>query len=305
MTTEDRLEILSTDLLDEQREIVLELKQIAKLMLREFGWHYLLDLAWIISHLDLDRLETAMDAGAGLGVMQWYLATKGIDVLSVDRMDRSHLPVHFRKRFKLQGLRPQDLAPGSATFSSVLSSPGSFSKKIKRVGHDQLSQLRRTAIDPSFGTVTFYHQDLQHMPELPDNIFDTIVAVSALEHNPPETLPAVVDELMRVLKPGGKLVATLSTMGDEDGYHEPSAGWTYSEASMKRIFGLDASVTTNYGEYARLFEQLRNSEELQQGLARFYYRSGDNGMPWGVWDPQYVPIGVCKVKPAQAPAQEE
>ena len=31
-------------------------------------------------------------------------------------------------------------------------------------------------------------------------------------------------------------------------------------------------------------------------LAAFYARSGDNGMPWGKWDPQYQPVGVCKVK---------
>ena len=27
-------------------------------------------------------------------------------------------------------------------------------------------------------------------------------------------------------------------------------------------------------------------------LADFYFRSGDNGMPWGNWDPQYMPVGV-------------
>ena len=36
--------------------------------------------------------------------------------------------------------------------------------------------------------------------------------------------------------------------------------------------------------------------ELRDNLASFYFRSGDNGMPWGKWDPQYQPVGVCKVK---------
>jgi hypothetical protein len=35
---------------------------------------------------------------------------------------------------------------------------------------------------------------------------------------------------------------------------------------------------------------------LRDNLASFYGRSGENGMPWGVWDPRYQPVGVCKVK---------
>jgi len=37
-------------------------------------------------------------------------------------------------------------------------------------------------------------------------------------------------------------------------------------------------------------------QELRDHLAEFYFLSGDNGMPWGKWDPQYQPVGVCKVK---------
>ncbi len=49
-----------------------------------------------------------------------------------------------------------------------------------------------------------------------DNSIDAIVSISALEHNPPEELPAVVKELMRVLKPGSPLVATLTASADQD-----------------------------------------------------------------------------------------
>ena len=298
MAAEDRLEILSTALLDEHRTVVDELKQIAGLVHQEFGWHYLLDLTWIINNLDLGKLVNVLDAGAGLGILQWYLASKGINVLSVDREDRCDLAPHFRKCFLVQGLRPEDLNVSYNPWEAAIRRPGSFTHKLKGFGRDQLSMWQRKSILPGSGTVTFYHQDLKTLEDVPDNTFDAIVAVSSLEHNPPQDLPVVVNELLRVLKPGGKLVASLSTVGAEDGYHAPSSGWMYSETSMKKCFDLAEDTTTNFADYPHLLEQLRNSSELREGLARFYFKSEKGGMPWGVWDPQYVPVGVCKVKPA-------
>jgi SAM-dependent methyltransferase len=298
MAVDDRLEVLSPKLLDDHREQVIELKQIAHLVHQEFGWHYLLDLAWIISNLDLGELKDVLDAGAGLGIMQWYLASMGINVLSVDRGDRSDLAPHFRRWFNVEGLRPGDLAGTGETLLGRFRHRRGAAQKFKGLGRDVIHLSKPRSVLPGSGTVTLYHEDLRTLTDVPDNSFDAIVAVSSLEHNPPENLPAVVAELMRVLKPGGKLVATLSTIGNQDGYHEPSSGWVYSEASMKFNFGLDESTLSNYGDYPLLLEQLKNSTELRDGLAKFYSKTGEGGMPWGIWDPQYVPVGVCKVKPA-------
>jgi len=295
MAAEDRLEILSTSLLDQHRSVVKELKHIAQLVHLEFGWHYLLDLAWIIHNLDLTQLNNVLDAGAGVGVMQWYLASKGINVLSVDREDRSELELKFRKYFFVQGFTPQDL-DAYDPWRGAFRRPGTFTQKLKGFGRDQLSMLQKKSILPGSGTVTIYQQDLKTLTDVPENSFDAIVAVSSLEHNSPEDLPLVVDELMRVLKPGGKLVASLSTVGAEDNFHAPSSGWMYSEASMKKCFKLDENLVTNFDEFPRLLEQIRNSTELREGLAKFYFYSDKGGMPRGIWDPQYVPIGVCKVK---------
>jgi hypothetical protein len=122
------------------------------------------------------------------------------------------------------------------------------------------------------------------------------VAVSALEHNPPESLPIVVAELMRVLKPGSKLLATLGASRDKDWLHVPSQGWCFTEASLRRLFDLSSDVSSNYDDYDVLLAALRDCVELRSGLASFYYHSGENGMPWGQWDPQYQAVGVCKVK---------
>ena len=143
-----------------------------------------------------------------------------------------------------------------------------------------------------------YNQDLADLVDLPDNSVDAVVAVSALEHNPPENLPRVVRELTRVIKPGGVLLATLCAARDQDWYHTPSAGWCYSAASLRSSFDLAAGTPDNYARYDEFFQALKDCAELRDHLARFYFKSGDNGMPWGQWDPQYQPVGVCKIKPA-------
>jgi hypothetical protein len=106
----------------------------------------------------------------------------------------------------------------------------------------------------------------------------------------------VVKELMRILKPGGLLLATLGAARDQDWFHEPSHGWNYTDASLRRLFDLSPQAFSNYARHDEFFDALKSCTELRDGLAAFYARSGDNGMPWGKWDPQYQPVGVCKVK---------
>lgn len=295
--TGDKLEILSVDLLERHRPLVNELRTLARKLRLEFGWHYLLDLTWIIANMDFNRIGRVLDAGAGVGIMQWFLASKGVDVISVDRGSRANLGFRFRANFHVEGLRQEDLVSNLAAWKYDLRSvSGLFAKTRKHIRN--LLSVGRMLLPPlGNGRVTVYNQDLKTLTELEDESVDVVVAVSALEHNSPEGLREVVVELMRVLKSGGKLLATLGAAREEDWFHEPSKGWNYSEATMRDIFTLDVGVPANYDQYDELFAALNGCVELRDNLAGFYYQSGDNGMPWGVWDPQYVPIGVCKVKP--------
>jgi SAM-dependent methyltransferase len=135
------------------------------------------------------------------------------------------------------------------------------------------------------GQVIIYNQDLTDLVDIQDKSVDAIVAVSSLEHNSPENLEQVVSELQRVLKPGRPMYATLACAKDKDWYHESSQGWCYNEQTLRRIFDLKDDIPTNF-----------DHKELKEDLASFYFRSGDNGMPWGKWDPQYQPVGICKIK---------
>lgn len=282
------IEILSVELLNQRRPLINELKQFAHSLNLEFGWHYLLDLSWIISQLHPASLsgKRIMDAGAGIGVMQWYLAQHGADVLSVDRSSRADLHPRFRHRFNVQGLRPQDLGPAQYK--------GSWLRRIAASLRDNAAMPPSTLI--ASGRVLIYNQDLGNLVDIPDASLDYVVAVSALEHNTPEGLQKVVKEIMRTLKPGGMLLATLGAGRDEDWWHEPSSGWCYTDVTLRQLFDLPDSTPSNYAQFDELLHALHDCAELRAGLASFYFNSANNGMPWGVWDPKYPPVGVRKVK---------
>ena len=284
---DDKIEILPVSLLDQHRPTVEALRRLARALKLEFGWHYLLDLTWIIHHLGPVQGKRILDAGAGTGVLQWYLAEQGAEVLSVDRGSRAELPLRFRRRYGVTGLRDGDLMP---YLRGLTSAPG---VRLKARAAYLAALLD---FHTSRGRVVVYHQDLKTLVDIGDQTIDAVVAVSALEHNDPQDLGQVVSELSRVLKPGGVLLATLGAACDQDWFHEPSKGWNYTDASLRRLFGLPESAPSNYDHFNELFASLCECRELRENLAAFYARSGDNGMPWGRWDPQYPPVGVCKVK---------
>jgi SAM-dependent methyltransferase len=298
----NKIEILSADFLRENRHLVHEFRQVARSLRLGLGWHYLLDLIWAAKEVGPVFGHQIMDAGAGVGVMQWWMASKGANVVSADRLNRSHLGRRFRAWCPVRGLRAGvDLNPLSKPGLRAFLPP----RRIQhwplwplKIGNTFFEMFSREPLPPKDrGTVTVYNQDLRSMPDVMTDSIDAIVSISSLEHNSPEDLRAIVHELMRVLKPGGKLVATLGGSKEKDWFHEPSKGWCYTEATLRDLFKLDSASISNYEQYDELFGLLRDCAELRDNLARFYFRSGNNGMPWGVWDPKYQPVGVVKVKP--------
>jgi len=292
-TYQEKIEIPSVDLLDQHRSLVTELKSLARSLRLEIGWHYLLDWAWIISQLGPVKGKRILDAGAGTGLLQWYLARQGAEVVSVDRLSRAALPVRFRARFQVQGVRKEDLLPLGKYLQQDWSRKEKLPVKLSRQGRELLSLAQ---IGSRSGKVYIYNQDLRNLTDIDNNAVDAVVAVSALEHNEPDGLVVAVKELMRVLKPGAPLLATLVASPAQDWRHAPSSAWCYSAASLRRIFELRDATPDNYANYPELFDKLVNNAELRNGLAKFYFQSGENGMPWGKWDPRYQPVGVCKVK---------
>jgi len=296
---QEKVALLPVSLLDENRAVVEDLKRLARSLRLEFGWHYLLDLTWVISQLGPLEGKRILEAGAGTGILQWYLAEKGAQVYSVDRLSRAALPLRFRRRFNVSGLRPQDLLPAGQSYWQGFARPvrGGLARRMAgrlvAQGRDLAGYL---SAQPVPGRVWVYNQDLAAMPDVADNSLDAVVSISALEHNTPEGLQQVVAEILRKLKPGAPLLATLTAGRDQDAWHTPSAGWLYTDSSLRRLFSLQPDTPSNYAHFDELFNALRECAELRDNLASFYFHANDKGMPGGVWDPQYQPVGVLKIK---------
>ena len=233
-----------------------------------------------------------MDAGAGVGVMQWYLARQGAEVISVDRLSRSALPLRYRSRFQVKGLRSEDLSPPARVLQQRFSQGGGL-LKLSSPAREVFNSLGQHTGN---GQVQIYNQDLANLVDIPDASLDAVVSVSALEHNTQEGLAQVMVELMRTLKPGGVLLATLTAGRDQDWWHDASSAWCYSDATIRQLFNLSPETPSNYDRYDECFAALLDCAELRDNLASFYFHSDHNGMPWGVWEPQYQPVGVCKIK---------
>lgn len=296
----DRIEILPVSLLESETKWIFELRELGKRLNLEFGWHYLLDLAWILRQLDEIEGKKIIDAGAGVGVMQWFLVENGATVISIDRESRANVPARFQRRYQVLGMREEDLIPKKVTSWGLKSinrgTLKSQAANLVDLMKYELSKLNDGKDDNCSGQVIIYNQDLVNLLDITDESIDAIVAVSSLEHNSPDSLERVIAELMRVLKPGCALLATLGAARDIDWYHHPSKGWCYSEGTLRRIFNISSEIPSNFDRYDQLLIELQDCRELSDNLASFYFRSGDNGMPWGKWAPEYQPVGISKVK---------
>ena len=301
----DRIEILSEELIEEFPELTREVLAGSARLGIALGWHYLLDLVWILSRLELKPPATILDAGAGYGLLQFLLADRGFEVVSADvqarriRADfqRIYRFEHLGSRRRLDHGYPRHHAlAGSNALRRGLGAlldlrlrdlPGHLAGRSHRGG-------RARGAGEGKPRIVFYHCDLERMEALEDGSVDAAVSVSALEHNEPVKARAAAREIERVVRPGGQILHTVSAASDGAGFHPPSYSWLLDETGLRETYGLEAPWS-NFDRFDELSSALRDSRFLRRWLSLFYYESDRNGMPWGVWDPQYLPVGVAKI----------
>ncbi len=301
---EGELELLSVDLLEKYRDRADYFLALSRRLTITPGWHYLLDWLWLDHRLSQADGAHVLDAGAGVGLMQWHLAAQGVHVTSVDRSSRAHLPLHLRHWYNARGMRLQDLCPFPVTLDPR-ERGFSCRERLVVLGKSGLGSLRHLGRPRAKGLVSIYTQDLASLSEIPSDSVDAVVAVSSLEHNLPDGMQSIVHELWRVLRPGGALLATMSAAREDDWYHAPSRSHCYTEATLRRILHLPRATRSNFAHYESILAALRDCAELRDALPKSYFRSGENGMPWGIWNPVYLPVGIAVAKAGRAAAREQ
>jgi SAM-dependent methyltransferase len=86
--------------------------------------------------------------------------------------------------------------------------------------------------------------DIQHMPQVQDKSFDTIICTQVLEHVPNPFL--AINEIYRVLKPGGTLFLTVPFLNNL--HMEPHDYWRFTEYSICVLLNSFADTKIiNYG----------------------------------------------------------
>lgn len=300
----DRIELLSPDSLSNSNEYVIFTDYWCKVLNMLIGWHYILDIAWILKKIDELNLPygaTILDAGAGKGVLQFILASQGYTIYSVDFSDRK-MPRNAAYIFRSTNIGPKQKFDNNYTRHLQLFSLKKRLRLISMAIHiskylfnvEYVKELFSNK-KQEYGSIKYYSADFRNMENIDDETIDCIVSVSALEHNNHKEIKDSIKEFIRILKPSGAMFITTSATNKEDWYHEQSKGWCFSEETLKVIFD-SKEAESNFTDFDMIFNDIKNSNELQLRLSFFYYQSGDNGMPWGKWDPKYIPVGVTKWK---------
>jgi len=294
----NKIELISLEVLTQNKALSKSLYTMNKKLALSAGWHYILDWAWAIRQIDIPIAgNVVLDAGAGIGFLQWYLASQGARVVSVDRSDRTCIPYHLVKHFNVEGLTPAETPLSFIDMINPINDRAPVLKKIKSLGRGILGALRYSGHIPATGSVKFYNSNLEELPRIDDNSIDLIVSISALEHNKEvESIRKIFHELHRVLKPGGKMIMTLPASENQDWFFEPAYSWCFSDSTIRYIFDLADETPSNFDQYQKYFEEIKNSSELKRSISWRYYFSRNSGMPSGRWNPQYLPVGIVKNK---------
>ncbi len=276
----EKIEILAESLIDEHPRQALRILGYCSKLGRILGWHYLLDIIWILENLDCPAGGTVLDAGAGNGILQFILASLGYRVISVDVKERK-FPQFARNLFHIDFWGGED----------DLEHPY---LEWHRMSGSKSTVPREVVPDGSLPRMVYYHSKLDDMRHLEDGGIDAVVSLSALEHNPPRELAGILAELQRVLKKGENMLITVSAAA-KSFFHQPSYSWVMDEEDLLKYYRLGKHTASNFDRIDELFLQLRNSVYLKEWLAGLYYGGDKNGMPLGKWDPQYLPVAIKKV----------
>jgi 2-polyprenyl-3-methyl-5-hydroxy-6-metoxy-1,4-benzoquinol methylase len=271
------------------------------------GWHYITDIAWIYSQVkDWPRDFKILDAGGGGGPVQFLLAEMGFHVTNIDMVLEPSPAYVSRYQTKLETL--PSFVPTSYQDLLVEQRSSTFTRKIKdifkhsapykfykRNNYAIMHKRWRSSVNldsTPLGSVQWRIGNLCDMPEIPSDHFDAVVSLSAWEHIPYDSLNLALTEISRVLKPDARWAVTTSgTEQPTTWWHEPSQSNCFAVVDLEKHFGATSNGTQNPAE---ILEKYRQCNYLKDNLAEFYKKSGKYGMPWGIWEPKYIPLGLSR-----------
>lgn len=282
------IQLLDASLLADERTLD-ELSYWFRVMNRPNGWHYDLDHIWILSELEKAAIKpgaTIVDAGAGQGILQYLLASRGYNVISLDFSPRT-IPKRALGIFSIDGdgcapihydhsyMRVIDYGgdEDSALWEKV--SMERVKKMPLHIGRNIRSRIywlkeRFFVNHEKYGHITYVRAPF-HETTLGDAIADAVVSVSAIEHADINLFRENIDSLVRLLKPGSPMLLTTSAIKDErSSYNETVAGWCFSRNDIAELL---SHCRIEFDEDA-CEKSLLNSPEFISRIDPYYFQKG-------------------------------
>ncbi|MBW4549822.1 MAG: class I SAM-dependent methyltransferase [Aphanocapsa sp. GSE-SYN-MK-11-07L] len=276
----------------------------------QLGWHYITDLTWIYSRVNnWSRNLKILDAGGGHGPVQFLLAEMGFHVTNID-MALFEPPTAYCDRYQINLKTLPSFKPTSyKEFISTEKGNISFGRVLKNLvkqtslykfcnsryytaSHSKWRSSTHLS-DVSLGSIQWTIGNLCKMPEIPSGQFDAVVSLSAWEHIPYQDLDVALAEISRVLKPDSLWAVTTSgTEQPGTWWHDQSQSNCFSISDLEKHFGAKKQRVQNPAE---ILDKYRRCSYLKQNLAEFYKKSDKFGMPLGIWEPRYIPVGLSSL----------
>ncbi|MCW7497034.1 class I SAM-dependent methyltransferase [Leptospira levettii] len=306
----DEIRFLDASLL-EDINVLAELNHWLLVMDRPNGWHYDLDHIWILQELKKANIlpgSTILDAGAGQGIMQFLLASRGYNVISLDFSSRLP-PKRSKGIFKIIGEGNSEInykhpymnfIKYNSNKVSNLMSKFKFEKILKIIeipfrvyrsarSYSEFMLERFFKKHDHYGTIRFLRAPFHDVP-LESEIAHAVISVSAIEHADINLFKGNIESLFRLVKPDGKmLITTSATAKEENEYDDKVSGFCFSKKFLSQSF---PQCKLNF-DYDSCLTSLFASQTFFDRIDSYYYL--DKNSPFykkNIVKFPYLPIGI-------------
>lgn len=284
----NRIELLHASLLCDEGKLQ-ELTRWLRAMDRPNGWHYDLDHIWTLHELATAGIKpgaTIVDAGAGQGIMQYVLAARGYNVISLDFSPRTP-PARTRGIFRIVGEGDAVITYKHSymTFINYGTTPAEgLGKRLTlrklrkipelpgrffRTARSYFSHLRERFLrnHDQYGQITYVRAPFHDVP-LESGSADAVISISAIEHADIQLFDSNIKSLLRLLKPGAPMLLTTSATPEQQStYDRKVSGWCFSRSSLADYFP-GSEIQFDAAACAR---SLLDSKTFMRRLDPYYY----------------------------------
>lgn len=284
-----------------------EIRYWSMVLNRPNGWHYDLDIIWILNKLNEYKIKPGdwiLDAGAGQGLLQFFLASKGYNIISYDYSERKILyraknifNISYKNdqsNYKHEYMSHIKYAPENKNINDLIAYFNNcglklFLKNIFRWfrGYFYFILESKFINKSSYGKIIMFRGSFQEISNSDFNV-QAIVSLSAIEHCNKEEIPDCLDKIFKKSPNGPMLITTSVHSEKEDKYEDYFKSWTFGIKSLLDLF----NVKIDAKEINLTEDEINKNKILWKRLASIYYERKESYFKKLGKKAPFIPIGI-------------